>query len=189
MDKNIKIELPSLKYKDSFLAGAKEFADFEGRNFTERQYDKYLDIVSDEDFMRLVVQPKLDSMNGANLPNGWVAATDYWVIKTDNEVETYVGRVSLRHELTEHLRLVGGHIGYDIVPSHRGNGYVKKALRLVLAKAHEMGMSEVLITCDAENEASRRTIVGAMNEYGGSQDDPTQSGDNITLRYWVNTVV
>lgn len=186
---NVKLRLPSLKYKDSFLAGMREFVLQKNRNFSERQYDAYVDIKSDEDFQRLVVQPKLDEMVGKGLKEGYVPATDFWVIKTnDNGEEAYVGRISLRHALTDNLRKVGGHVGYDVVPSKRGLGYAKTALRLVLEKAKKMGMPEVLITCDETNEPSKRTIIGVLKEYGGKEEEALESDHDVKkLRFWVNT--
>lgn len=82
------------------------------------------------------------------------AATHLWAI----DDETFVGRLSIRHALTEALRIEGGHIGYDTVPSFRGRGVAKEMLRLALPIARTIGLTEVLITCDDTNVASIRVI-------------------------------
>jgi predicted acetyltransferase len=46
-----------------------------------------------------------------------------------------------------------------VVPWKRRRGYATEALRLMLPLARAEGLSRVEITCDADNEASRRVIV------------------------------
>ena len=53
---------------------------------------------------------------------------------------------------------VSGHIGYAVVPWKRRRGYATAALALVLPVAQEVGLRRVEITCDEDNEASRRVI-------------------------------
>ena len=70
----------------------------------------------------------------------------------------YVGRIAIRHELNDALRIVGGHIGYDTRPSFRGLGIASEMLRQSLPIAREIGLSKVLLTCDDSNLASIRVI-------------------------------
>jgi predicted acetyltransferase len=64
----------------------------------------------------------------------------------------------LRHRLNERLMLRGGHIGYVIRPSERGNGYASLFLRELVRQAAILGIDEALLTCDEGNMASRRAI-------------------------------
>ncbi|HZG56636.1 GNAT family N-acetyltransferase [Paenibacillus sp.] len=76
-----------------------------------------------------------------------------------------VGTIDLRIGMNENL-YYGGHIGYAIEPAHRGNRYAAEACRLLRRVAEAHGMDKVLITCNPENVASRKTCeaIGATLE-------------------------
>ncbi len=52
-----------------------------------------------------------------------------------------------------------GHIGYHIHPAWRGNHYAAKACRLIAEEIRRSGKSSVIITCDPDNLASRKTCL------------------------------
>lgn len=60
----------------------------------------------------------------------------------------------------------GGNIGYTVYPEHRGRHYAGKACRLLFSLARKHGMEHLVITCDPDNAASRRTCecVGGILE-------------------------
>lgn len=53
-----------------------------------------------------------------------------------------------------------GHIGYHVDPPYRGNHYAKRACLLLKDEIRMGGKSSVVITCDPDNEPSRRTCIG-----------------------------
>ncbi|WP_066194991.1 GNAT family N-acetyltransferase [Gracilibacillus timonensis] len=71
--------------------------------------------------------------------------------------ESYsIGKIDIRIGHNQQL-YYGGHIGYEIYSKYRGHHYEGKAVQLIaqVARAHQMGA--VLITCNPDNMASRKT--------------------------------
>jgi predicted acetyltransferase len=110
-------------------------------------------------------------------PASFVPSTTLWW--TDGD--TYLGRINIRHRLNEHLREVGGHIGYDIRPSARRRGHATAMLAAALLRAAGLGIEKALITCDVDNIGSRKVI----ERNGGALED--QRGRK--LRYWTPTAL
>lgn len=88
-------------------------------------------------------------------PENFVENTTYFLVNTQNQV---VGVSNLRHALTPALLQSGGHIGYGVRPSARGQGLAKLLLALTLEKAQKKGISKALLTCNSDNTASYKTI-------------------------------
>jgi len=66
------------------------------------------------------------------------------------------GRIALRLGEGEGIYYYG-HIGYHIDPPYRGHGWAELACRLTANLLRSEGMHSVVITCDPDNIASRRT--------------------------------
>jgi predicted acetyltransferase len=117
---------------------------------------------------------------GVRMFFGHVPASTYWLM---DDAGAILGVSRLRHELTPGLLKEGGHIGYDVPPSHRRRGYGSLLLKLTLEKAREHGFARVLVTCDTDNTPSARII----QKNGGIFENEVisdYSGKKVS-RYWI----
>jgi predicted acetyltransferase len=72
----------------------------------------------------------------------------------------------------------GGHVGYHIAAPWRGQGHSTRMLRAGLDECRRLGLVRVLLTCEAGNERSRRTILA-----NGGVADGQGRGDD---RFWID---
>ena len=78
---------------------------------------------------------------------------------------------------------VSGHVGYAVVPLKRRRGYATGALALMLPVASEVGLTRIEITCDDDNEASRRVILKNGGVLVGTRPAP---GDRTKLVFRID---
>jgi len=170
---------PTSRVRVSFLAAMEEFR-AEGRGLAGdnsmvgaeiRDYGPgWAEPALFEEYTRLV---RDQAREDAPRPAGFVPSTTLWWV----EGEEYLGRIAIRHRLTEHLLHYGGHIGYDVRPTARRRGHATAMLARTLPVAAALDIDPVLITCDEDNIGSRKVI----EANGGQFDD--QRG--VKLRFWV----
>lgn len=159
------------RYKEEMIAAGN--TDLDGCGFLQNytsvdEWIKFLDSFADRN--------KIDTSTG------FVEGSQYLLV--DDDRHKIIGMVNLRHYLNDFLLRAGGHIGYSVRPDERKKGYAKLLLRLALEKIADVGVSDVLVTCDCDNEASSRTIEAC----GGILENETYSeefGCNIK-RYWIH---
>ena len=80
-----------------------------------------------------------------------------WKITLHNEKEE-IGRISYRDGESRCVYYYG-HIGYHIDPPYRGKHYAYRACRLIEREIRLSGKTSVIITCDPDNEPSRKTCL------------------------------
>jgi predicted acetyltransferase len=127
------------------------------------------------EFERFVEDLKRDVLPEAARPPEWVPATMLWYV----DGEEWLGRLSIRHQMTRFLLEIGGHIGYVVRPSARRKGYATAMLAESLPIAAGLGIDPALVTCDDDNVGSVRVIEAA----GGELEDVRGK----KRRYWVPT--
>ncbi len=162
---------PSIAYRDSYLTALREFQT-EGRNL-------WLDYEATASDFASFVQRNLDRSDPTRMPAGDVPASVFWLV----EGNEFVGRVTIRHRLNDQLRQYGGHIGFEIRPSHRRRGYGTTALRLALLEAGRWELQRVSVMCDAENIGSRLVIERNDGEF--ESEAPWEG--HVVRRYWIAT--
>jgi predicted acetyltransferase len=116
----------------------------------------------------------------ATVQEGWVVSSTFFGIReSDGRI---VGMIDIRHTLNDFLRNNGGHIGYGVRPSERFKGYATRMLELALEKCRQLGLERVMLACEKENTASRKTIM----KCGGGLEREFEHSDGKTVQvFWI----
>lgn len=149
----IDLKVPSADMYGAWVACVQDFADtardgsgdwqIEGFAADRETFDALLEITASEADVSKTPSP------------GHVHCDHFWI--TDGP--DMLGFIAVRHSLdNDFLRTLGGHIGYSIRPSARRAGHATAALALAVRHAREVGLTQVLVTCDEGNTGSARTI-------------------------------
>lgn len=174
------LELPSIERKEQAIEYINEFyennSQIHGTGGLDRQLKKG---ISYEEWINNSL--KMSDKNYAN-SKGLVPANTFFLIREEDD--KLIGMIDLRYELNDHLRNIGGHIGYSIRPTERRKGYNKINLFLCLLAAKKYGLERVLITCADYNDGSRNTIKAFDGEFEKETYD--ESDKEVMELYWVD---
>jgi predicted acetyltransferase len=119
------------------------------------------------------------------LPDGTVGqaipSTMLWRV----EGETYLGWINIRHGLNANLEKVGGHIGYAVRPSARGQGHAAAMLAGALDWVRaNLPLDRVLLTVNPSNPHSIRVIEKNGGVHTDTIDHLWLPGQKA-LHYWI----
>ena len=168
---NVNLIEPSEQFESEFLALLDELArasESFGSEGARRDFPAYLHMLRAESL-------------GIGLAPGEVPMSTFWLVNSRGRL---LGESRLRHHLTPALEDYGGHIGYVIRPTERRKGFGTHILAQTLAKALELGLHRIRVTCDADNVGSARIIErngGVLSSHGIS---PVNG--KLTSQYWIN---
>ncbi len=167
---NLELVAPDIAYRDSFFAALAEF-EAEGLPWWAN-----VRAAAEGDFAGFVAA-KLAEARPADAHQ--IPKTHLWAIRD----ACFVGRIAIHHRIDDALRLAGGHIGYDTVPSCRGRGIATAMLRRALPVARDLGLGEVLVTCDDGNAGSIKVI----ERNAGRLADVARLPTGVLKRYyWID---
>lgn len=172
---------PHPRYQRSFLAAVQEFLDageserLTGLTVVAEEHHTVEELMLPTAFAAFTERLRELALPGTERPADIVPMTTLWWVDGDD----YLGRLSIRHELTDWLRELGGHIGYVVRPSARGRGHAGAMLAASLPIAHSLGIDPALLTCDDTNAVSRRVIESCGGVFEDQREDK--------LRFWVPT--
>lgn len=162
---------PSMEYKQQILEYKNEFMengdDLAGTSYLQK-YDVY------EEWMKFV----LDNEKECTKHTEVTASVFLAISEEDNKL---VGMTNVRHTLNEYLYNFGGHIGYSVRKIERRKGYAKEMLKIALNECTKLEMKKVLLTCDADNIASTKTIKSC----GGILENEVPNDEGLIQRYWI----
>jgi len=137
------LDTPHPKYKESFERFVRAYQ----ATHDEDSFRKYQAALVDfQAYLEFLSKGALK----VDADKEWIYTSTFWLIN-DNEV---CGVVRIRHAHVE----LAGHIGYDISPSYRKQGYGYAILRLALPLAKSLGLNKVALFCTTDNIASKKVI-------------------------------
>lgn len=110
---------------------------------------KELDYLTDGE-----IDLKLEEKTPANEEKGYVPAYRYRI--TLHGLDETIGAIDIRIGYNENI-YYGGNIGYGIKEAYRGHNYASKACKIIRSVALAHGMDRIIITCNPDNLASRKT--------------------------------
>ena len=106
------------------------------------------------------IQLVLEKTVSGDVERGWVPAYHFAICDNNG---TKIGVCDLRIGHNENT-YYGGNIGYGIDEEYRGHHYAGKACLLLFELARKHELDYVIITCNPDNFASRKTC-----EYAGGE--------------------
>lgn len=139
---------PDLSFEHAFITAINDF-----RSNNETDIEALFDYCG-QNFHKYIYMTQMLEAGKSILP-GQVPYSTFWLINEDKQL---IGFSNIRHYLTPASSIEGGHIGYSIRPSERKKGFGKLQLKLILKKCLQIGIKEVMITCDFDNIASAKII-------------------------------
>lgn len=168
------LEIPDIVWKEQYLAMLAESI------ATDGDYRFNNVPLAQSDFAAFV-QELDEEAKGLNLPPDIPPQQTYFLVKDHT---TVIGEVRFRPHVKPPYEDRNGHIGYNLRPRYRGQGFGTRALALVLEEARRCGLPGVQIPIEGDNPASVRIV----EKNGGvlyRQVTNTRTGETIAC-YWVD---
>ncbi len=160
MEDGIRLVLPAMEHRERAVDYIREFQEHASNVHGSGSLDRFL--------RESTYEAWLDKLKGdtdiANMPEGRVAALTYFCIRERDQ--RIVGMVNIRLMSSEFIVTEAGHVGYSVRPTERRRHYATRMLRSAVRVCRAVGIGDVVVTCEAGNDASAGTIM----KCGGTLD-------------------
>ncbi|MBR3735021.1 MAG: GNAT family N-acetyltransferase [Lachnospiraceae bacterium] len=151
----ITLRRPVKEYETEAIAFKQEFID--NGETTINGSELFDQMESYDDWLKSVQ----DNASSDTVNPSWVVTDTYFAF---DEKDRIIGIIDLRHELNDFLKDFGNS-GYSVRPTERRKGYATQMLRLILERAHQIGMEKIQLSVERSNEASVKTILKNGGKY------------------------
>ncbi|MDE5630547.1 MAG: GNAT family N-acetyltransferase [Bacilli bacterium] len=172
--KHLDIRLPEYSDGDLLKAWAKDY--YDNKMMSEKSYEFWLSRDYDVYFKEKEVAIKGESYGAME----GVYCYTYYLI--ENEAIVGIGSLRLNPLDNAELSIYGGHIGYGIIPSKRKSGHGTMFLHLLIKKAAEFGLKEIMVVCEENNLGSIGII---ENNFGVFKDMVFDSKNNVNFKRYI----
>ena len=183
IDHDLELVAPDIRWIDDHLHACHD-------PLTRAQMPLHADATRDTFLQFLRAHP--NGHQTGNAAHDIVPAYHFWM-RLRPEYHTLLpiaGAIGLRLGHTPTVDLYFGHLGYHVYPAARGHHYAERACRLLLPLARAHGLCTLVITCNPDNPASRRTcerLGGQLINIIALPPDNVlyQQGDRTKCRYQI----
>ena len=102
-----------------------------------------------------------DNLSPDTVDSNWVVTDTFFAV---NKNERIVGIIDLRHSLNDFLKDFGN-CGYSVRPTERRKGYATEMLHQIILYARKVGLLELNLSVERDNEPSIKTIIKNGGQY------------------------
>lgn len=187
----VTIELPNVKYKNSFIECIHECRKYldvpeTPSNNWWRSWAKF-NIENLENDFENFVKDRLDTTNGYLAKRWQTEVHTYWIIANGE----FQGQIEIRPNMD--ISLPSGHVGVCMRPSAFGKGYAFRAAGALKVIFKKLGLEKIKVSCDITNKASHKLISGCVRIFGGYQEEGVVESDingkhYHIYRFWINVL-
>ena len=165
--KKIRLIRPTLELKEKAMEFRQEF--FDNNEMIINGSELFDKTESYEEWIKSVT----DNIDAETVNPDWVVTDTFFAI---DEANTVVGIIDLRHTLNDFLKDLGN-CGYSVRPSERRKGYATEMLCQLLNVARSVGLDDIHLSVERDNEPSIKTIIRTGGVYERSFEFEGEQAD------------